>query len=564
MTFPSNPNEDDLHEAFGRRLRYRSGKWQVVSSPSVATVTEEVPKTEAVAQAVDLPMTGNEVGAMTYVQESNRLYVWNGSGWFEVALVNTNPTITAGGQATYELNNDGTPTVITLTANDPEEVPLTWSYTVSSGALEDTTVTNADNVFTVTPGTIDATFNLTFTASDGINIDTSVSSFTLTFAAWVEQAKIVSSDLEVGDQFGGNFAIDGDTVVVGAYDEDSGANRAGAAYIFTRSGSTWTQQAKLQASDLQDADIFGKSVAISGNTVVVGAPFEDVSSTITQTGAAYIFTRSGTTWTQQAKITSSDRDFLDQFGNSVAIDGNIIVVGAPGDSNAAGQSGGAAYIFTGGGSTWTQQAKITASDPQQYDNFGSSVAISGSTIVVGAPYEDTGGDAAGAVYVFLYFGGSSWQQQAKIQSFDVLSGDSFGASVDIEGDTMIVGAPGADSFYVNCGAAYIYTRSGSTWTYQRKLVGSNRAENDNFGGAVGISGNTVVVGASGRDTGFTNAGAGYIFIKDGTTWTEQAEIQPSDRKENDYFIAGAISGDTVVGGYSGGNGFGAAYIFVPA
>ena len=185
MTFPSNPNDDDLHEAFGRRLRYRSGKWQVVSSPTVATVTEEAPKTEAVAQAVDLPMTGNEIGAMTYVQESNRLYVWNGSGWFEVALVNTNPTITAGGSATYELATDGTPTVVTLTANDPEGIPLAWSYTVTSGSLGGTTITNVDNVFTITPST-DAndagTFQLTFTASDGVNVDTSTSSFSLSFA----------------------------------------------------------------------------------------------------------------------------------------------------------------------------------------------------------------------------------------------------------------------------------------------------------------------------------------------------------------------------------------------
>ena len=177
MTFPSNPNEDDLHEAFGRKLRYRSGKWQVVSSPTVATVTEEAPKTEAVTQAVDLPMTGNEIGAMAYVQESNRLYVWNGSGWFEVALVNTNPTITAGGNATYELAPDGTPTVVTLTANDPEGLPLTWSYAVTSGSLEDTTVTNVGGQFTITPGLAFTAFDLTFSASDGINVSTSTSSF---------------------------------------------------------------------------------------------------------------------------------------------------------------------------------------------------------------------------------------------------------------------------------------------------------------------------------------------------------------------------------------------------
>ena len=183
MSFPSNPNDNDIVERFGRRFRYKSSKgvWDIVSSPTVAPIQEAAPTTSSVTQAVDLPMSGNEIGAMSYVQESNRLYVWNGTGWFEIALVNTNPTITDGGQATYELNSDGTPTVITLTANDPEEVPLTWSYAVSSGSLEDTTITNVDNVFTITPGTIDATFNLTFTASDGVNIDTSVSSFTLTF-----------------------------------------------------------------------------------------------------------------------------------------------------------------------------------------------------------------------------------------------------------------------------------------------------------------------------------------------------------------------------------------------
>lgn len=183
MTFPSNPNNNDIHQAFGRRLRYKqaTGTWEVVSSPITQTIAEALPTTAPVAQAVNLPMTGNEIGSMAYVQESNRLYVWNGSGWFEVALVNTNPTITAGGSATYELATDGTPTVVTLTANDPEGIPLTWSYSVTSGALGGTTVSNVDNVFTVTPGVTDTTFTLTFTASDGVNVDTSTSSFTLAF-----------------------------------------------------------------------------------------------------------------------------------------------------------------------------------------------------------------------------------------------------------------------------------------------------------------------------------------------------------------------------------------------
>jgi hypothetical protein len=139
-----------------------------------------------------LPLSGVSVGSQALVTSTNRLYIWSGTGWYSIALINTNPTITTEGDASYELNSDGTPTVITLAANDPEGVPITWSHTVTSGSLEDTTVTNVDNVFTVTPGQTEATFDLTFTASDGINIDTSTSSFTLSFAPPAGQQEYTS------------------------------------------------------------------------------------------------------------------------------------------------------------------------------------------------------------------------------------------------------------------------------------------------------------------------------------------------------------------------------------
>jgi len=569
MTFPSSPSDNDIHQAFGRRLKYKASKdvWEVVSSPLVATVTESAPKTESVAQASNLPMTGNEIGAMAYVSESNRLYVWNGSGWFEVALVNTTPTITTGGQATYELNADGTPTVITLAANDPEGVPLTWSHAVSSGSLEDTTVTNADNVFTVTPGTVDAAFNLTFTASDGVNLATAASSFTLSFVPdWTlttQQQKIQASDPQETDYFGQSVSISGDTVVVGAYYEDTGAAGAGAAYIFTRSGTTWTQQQKIQASDLQANDYFGQAVAIDGDTVVVGARLEDTVDY--NTGAAYIFTRDGTTWTQQQKIQASDLQANDNFGMSVAIDGDTVVVGAQMEDT-GGAEAGAAYVFTRSGTTWTQQQKIQASDKQADDNFSISVSISGDTAVVGAQYEDTGGINAGAAYIFTR-SGTTWTQQQKIQASDIQADDLFGASVSISGDTVVVGANGEDTGASNAGAAYIFTRSGTTWTEQQKILASDIQANDFFGWSVSIDGDTVVVGATGEDTGSSNAGASYIFTRSGTTWTQQQKIQASDKELNDFFgNSVAIDGNTVVVGAhaedTGGQEVGAAYIFV--
>jgi len=438
---------------------------------------------------------------------------------------------------------------------------------VSSGSLEDTTVTNVDNVFTVTPGTVVAVFDLTFTASDGVNIDTSASSFSLSFGPnWsltTQQQKIQASDAQANDQFGMSVSISGDTVVVGSVYDDTGGTSAGAAYVFTRSGATWTQQQKIQASDKQASDYFGWKVAISGDTVVVNALYEATGGSAA--GAVYIFTRSGTTWTQQQKILSSDIQASDQFGISVSISGDTVVVGAFGEST-GGIFTGAAYIFTRSGSTWTQQQKIQASDLQAYDQFGQSVSIFGDTLVVSAVYEDTGGANVGAAYVFTR-SGTTWTQQQKIQASDLEAGDQFGASVSISGDTVVVGAWAEDTGASNAGAAYVFTRSGTTWTQQQKIQASDLEANDQFGQSVSIFGDTVVVGARGEGTGGSLAGSAYVFTRSGTTWTQQQKIQSSDLQAGDQFgYSVAIDVDTVVVGAAYEDttaaDAGAAYIFV--
>jgi len=260
MTFPSSPSNEDLHAEFGRTFKYSSASNSWSSATPDAPV-DNTPTTQGYVDTVSLPLTDVVAGSKAFVQEGNKLFIFTGNGWFEIATVNTAPTITQGANATYELNADGTPTVITLQATDPEGTPIIWGYQVASGSLEDTTVTNIDNVFTITPGTVAAVFNLTFTASDGVNIDTSASSFTLSFgpdwALATQQAKIQAADKQLNDLFGWSVSISGDTVVVGAYYEDTTAADAGAAYIFTRSGTTWTQQQKIQASNVGAGDLFG-------------------------------------------------------------------------------------------------------------------------------------------------------------------------------------------------------------------------------------------------------------------------------------------------------------------
>ena len=396
-----------------------------------------------------------------------------------------------------------------------------------------------------------------------------------------QQAKIQASDKQGGDRFAAthhsvSISSDGNTAIVGADSEDTGGDAAGAAYIFTRSGTTWTQQAKIQASDKQQGDAFGYAVSISsdGNTGLVGAYSEGTGGE--WAGAAYIFTRSGTTWTQQAKIQASDKQAYDYFGISVSIssDGNSAIVGAYGEDAVGATNAGAAYIFTRSGTTWTQQQKIQASDKSQEDIFGFSVAISGdgNTALVGAMFEDiVAATNAGAAYIFTR-SGTTWTQQAKIQASDTGASDFFSRAVSIssDGNTTIVGAHQEGTGGTNAGAAYIFTRSGTTWTQQQKIQASDKQTQDQFGYSVSISsdGNSAIVGAHLEDTGGTNAGAAYIFTRSGTTWTQQQKIQASDAVSSHFFGSSvAISSDgntTLVGAggdSTGGTDAGAAYIY---
>src|SRR6266511_4321181 len=276
---------------------------------------------------------------------------------------------------------------------------------------------------------------------------------------------------------------------------------------------TFTQQQKLEAPDARSGDAFGWSVAISGDTVVVGAPF-DADRAGGDQGSAYVFVRSGGVWTQQQKLISSDAAAGDNFGWSMSISGETVVVGAPFASGAAGSNQGSAYVFVRNGGVWSQQQELIASDAAAGDQFGHSVAISGETVVVGARnHAGAAGLQQGSAYVFARSEGV-WSEQQELLASDGGAFDLFGGnSVAISGETVVVGAELGGAAANRQGSAYVFARSGTVWTQQQKLLASDGEPFDNFGWSVGISGGTVVVGAMFDDgAGGGNQGSAYVFV----------------------------------------------------
>ncbi len=383
----------------------------------------------------------------------------------------------------------------------------------------------------------------------------------------VEQEDLTSNP-PAGSEFYGDFgisvAVSGDIAVVSAHRDVAAGDDAGAAYIFERNEGgpdNWREVKKLTASDAQAGDEFGISVAVSGDTVVVGAYRTDAGGD--DAGAAYIFERNeggADNWGEVAKLVATDAQAGDLFGSSVAIVGDAVVVGAASD-DAAGPGAGAAYVFErgqGGADSWGEVKKLTASDAQAGDEFGWSVAVSGDTVVVGAVSEDTGGDVAGATYVFERDegGAGNWGEVKKLTaSTDARAYLGFGWSVAVSGDTAVVGANGA---------AYVFSRDqggASNWGQVAKLTAPDGRQ---FGSSVAVNDDTAVVGAD-------RVGTAHIFRRDqgGTdNWGQAAWLPCSGCYHFAGFFFGwsvALSGDSVVVGAPFGDGSrgtsGAAYVY---
>lgn len=465
-----------------------------------------------------------------------------------------------------------------------------------------------------------------------LSVDDSAARYPVTIdPVWSQEVYIKASNAEQGDEFGYALAmsssLSGDTLVVGAPFEDGGlagqtsntSPQSGAVYVFVRfGGDTWVQQAYLKTSSIDGGggDRFGHAVALSGDTLVVGAPFErsratgvngdQLDNSRIESGAAYVFVRDGGitgSWSQQAYLKASNTDFFDRFGSAVAVSGALVVVGAPGEGSSAtglngdqsnndAESSGAIYVFrrTQASGNWLQEAYLKASNTEAEDRFGSAVAIEGFAALAGAPGEDSdatgvngneatnGASNSGAVYIFsrseLIIG--DWSQDAYLKASNTGTGDFFGHSLAISGETLVVGAIGEASNATgvdgdssnnsagNSGAGYVFVRTGGVfgdWSQQAYLKASNTQTGDGFGHAVAVSGNLLAVGAIFEDSNargidgnqannsLSSSGAAYAFVRENDLWRPQAYIKASNTDFAAQFgYAVAVSGSRLVVG----------------
>ena len=349
------------------------------------------------------------------------------------------------------------------------------------------------------------------------------------------------------DLFGNAVAMTSDTLVVGAYGEGTW----GSVYVYRRSGDTWGLEQELQPEDSPWGGGFGLSVAISGDTIAVGTPYD-----ASLAGAVYVFTRSGTTWTQQHKITAGDGAASDFFGLAVAIDGDTVLCGAPGDEDRT----GSAYVFTRSGTVWSPQQKITSGGATG-DEFGYALALDGDTAIVGAPFLDVGANTyVGAAYVFTR-SGSTWTQGPTLSPTAAGPYQYFGNAVALDNGTAVIGGLGTS-------AAYVFTEDAGVWSQEQKLTGSD-GTGSYFSNAVAVSGDTVIVGSPNHTHEAVPSGSAYIYTRTDGVWTEQAELLASDRVAEDRygwavactttrFAVGALWADPVA------SKSGAVYVYQPS
>ena len=360
---------------------------------------------------------------------------------------------------------------------------------------------------------------------------------TLTLVAansFAAQDIILADDGKAGDSFGYGVAIDGNTALVGAFKADiDGVIDAGAAYVYVLGDNGWLQQAKLVAEPAFAEDTLGGNVALKNDVAMLGVMRRDDKGK--DSGAVVSFEREVNVWKQNQIFTAPDAKPGDAFGQSIALTKNHLIIGAP-RNDALGNDAGAAYIYKRENDSWRYQTKITASDGAAGDLFGISVAIDGNTILVGADLHDEKAENAGAVYVYV-LDDNNWKQEAKLMASDGGKTDIFGVRVALSGNTALVSARRDDTeeLGIDAGSAYIFVRDGSTWTQQVKLTSPDGQADDRFGRGVALSGDTAIISAMNHDANGSNTGAVYVYKKGSSGWRYTSKFMAKSSMPDDKF-----------------------------
>lgn len=393
---------------------------------------------------------------------------------------------------------------------------------------------------------------------------------------WTQQAYLRAPNADAQDQFGTSVALSGNVLAVGARGEDGSPNSkdplnndvlsSGAVYTYTRTGTTWTHQMRIKAPNGGAFDLFGNSVALSNDFLFIGAPGEANSTSSLSTdndnamsaGAVYVYSPDSLGWNLHSYLKGSTTDTADIFGDTLAVSGDTLVVGATNDGNS-----GRCIVFTYDGTSWSEQAVLVGSNTLPNDLFGTGLAISGDTIVVGAPSEDTGlngmiasaNEEVGAAYVFVRNAGV-WTEQAILKASNAGAGDEFGYSVTISGDLLAIGAPREDSdlsgednaLAQDSGAVYLFRRNLSNWSQNAFLKGTAAHFGGVFGRSLAISGGSLLIGASGEDN-FSGAAYPYLISEVAPTLTiKGAKTIRVDASTSRYLVRGSaadVEGDLV-------------------
>lgn len=361
---------------------------------------------------------------------------------------------------------------------------------------------------------------------------------------YLEQAVLPINLGQPNDQFGHAVGISGDTMIIGAPYEDTVADGSGAAYIYTRSSGAWSFQQKLWLSNGTTFDSFGKSVSIDGDTAVVGALGYG------STGGAFVYTRSAGVWNLQKTLTPGITS--SNYGQTVAVSGDLVAVGAPLSDNPS--NSGSVFVYTRGGGAWPQLSQLFASDAEHDDQLGSSLALAGTTVLAGAPKDNEKGISAGAAYAFTY-DGSTWSEH-KLTAADAAAGDQFGHAVAITdsalaGRTLLIGSPYDDDLGTESGSAYLFAASAGGYAQVQKILPSDGAAIDHFGWGVALDESGAAIGAPHNDDLGSAAGAAYLYAG-GALLSERQKIHASNGAANHlYGYAVASDGTTAIIGAPG-------------